>query len=122
MRYTDFLRIYEGAKTYTDFDMYVAERGWQDWMNSLSDEKIIKYLTTIYSLAKGDNRERRETLCSSRSKMSQLFHIPVRTLEAWETSNESGAREMRSYLEAFYAFAIFTEMIEERENDSTEQD
>ena len=58
MKFELFSRLYDEAMQYKDADMFVAERGWQDWMDeyaSRSDANAVSdILFAIHDLAHMD--------------------------------------------------------------------
>lgn len=79
-----FTRLYEEAKSYNNLDMYIMERGWQEWMNALESGTVAEVLKYIYSIAKDGFPEllnHYETL----RKVSDRFGIPYSTLQRWKS-------------------------------------
>lgn len=79
-----FTRLYEEAKSYNNLDMYIMERGWQEWMNDLESGTVAEVLKYIYSIAKDGFPEllnHYETL----RKVSDRFGIPYSTLQRWKS-------------------------------------
>lgn len=107
MDYAVFSRLYEEGGEYSDFDMFLGERGWQEWMSEYSPEEITYLLETIYNLSKLDFVGMREVVGVSRAEMSRLYRIPLRTLESWEI----GTKETPFYRKGLYAYTIFNHML-----------
>lgn len=89
MNFTLFAQLYFEALDYNDFDMYVAERGWQEWMDEFEDEDgsglcIVNILEDIFGFAKMTLPEIRKKHNLSRAEACRIFRIPVRTFEDWE--------------------------------------
>lgn len=103
MNYQLFLRLYSEALSYNDIDMFTAERGWQDWMDNYTPEKVAKMLLSIYELATSTIKEIRENRKISRAKFARDFQIPIRTLEDWDANK----REAPAYVEILVKYAIF---------------
>lgn len=106
MKYKTFITLYGEAKEYTDVDMYIAERGWQEWMDDFckSDdaEVISDWLFAIYDLANKNWTERRKEMGISRAEMSRTYAIPIRTLEDWEAEKNKPT----IYTEALISYTI----------------
>lgn len=79
-----FARLYDEAKSYNNLDMYIMERGWQEWMDDLEAGTVAEVLKYIYSIAKDGFLEllsHYETL----RKVSDRFWIPYSTLQRWKS-------------------------------------
>lgn len=109
MRYGLFSRLYREAGEYSSLDMYIAERGWQEWMDDYGTEedtgKIVSILETIYQLYNMTLEEMRKKVCSSRAEFSRMYGIPVRTLEDWD----NGKSNINSYIKSLIAYTVFCE-------------
>lgn len=103
MNYKLFLRLYSEALEFSDIDYYIAERGWQEWMDQHDVESVIQILTSIYNLSKLDIGGLRNLLNMSRIEMSRAYGIPMRTLEHWD----AGTREPASYIKELIAYTVF---------------
>lgn len=103
MRYKLFLSLYSEALDYADADMYIAERGWQDWMSDYPEENLGTILQDIYFLANSDLKNVREEYGYSRAEFSRLFNIPLRSLENWD----AGYRKMPDYVKTLICYALF---------------
>ena len=101
MKYELFVTLYNEALDYSDVDMYIAERGWQDWMGGY--DNVGNILKTIYQLATSTLQENREMLGLSRAKFSRRYNIPVRTLENWD----AGTREAPEYVKILIDYTLF---------------
>lgn len=108
MKYELFVKLYEEAKEYSDVDMYIAERGWQEWMNQYGNEsdtnKISAILFQIYALANGNIAENRKgSGYPKRTGFSAAYHIPDSTIQKWEY----GSREMTGYDKCLLDYTFF---------------
>lgn len=103
MIYKLFLTLYSEALGYTDVDMFIGERGWQDWMDDYPTEKLRSLMQEIYFLADADLKTIRERYGYSRAAFARLFNIPIRSLENWD----SGSRQMPDYLKILICYALF---------------
>lgn len=111
MKYKTFITLYGEAKEYTDAEMYVAERGWQDWMDEysktddtgvLNAEVLTDWLFAIHELANANWIEKRKKMGISRAEMSRTYDIPIRTLEDWEAEKNKPT----VYTEALISYTI----------------
>ena len=104
MKYELFIKLYLEAKEYNDMDIYIAERGWEDWMDECDTDKSIEYMDTVFKLAKMNLREMREEILKiSRNEMSRKYMIPSRTLQDWEYGNNAPT----NYVESALVYCIF---------------
>lgn len=114
VKYALFAKLYFEALDYTDPDMFVAERGWQDWMDAIEDpDKIVFVLRSIYDFAKLSLQEIRESYHLSRAAFCRLFNIPIRTVEDWEAKRN----KMPIYTKLLICFALITEFMPEDGNE-----
>lgn len=123
MQYNLFSRLYKEASQYNDIDVYVAERGWQEWMEEYSTEdknenietdNIVKILYKVYELYNSSIREMRESIGLSRDRFSSIYNIPGRTLQDWEYSKN----KMPEYTKCLIAYTIFQEeLFDDQEQD-----
>lgn len=99
-----FARLYDEAKSYNNLDMYIMERGWQEWMNDLEPGTVAEVLKNIYSIAKDGFPEllsHYETL----RKVSNRFGIPYSTLQRWK----SGITDVPEYTLVMMAYITIIE-------------
>ena len=82
MKYELFVKLYGEALEYVDVDLYIAERGWQDWMDDFENPGQI--LKSIYNLASMSVKDMRESKGFSRASFSRAYKIPLRSLENWD--------------------------------------
>jgi len=87
MKYSLFGGLFQEAKNYGDVDMYIAERGWQEWMDDYGADKIADILSTIYKLAHSSVKEMRESEGLSRAEFCRIYLKKVRTVEEWDSGN-----------------------------------
>lgn len=103
MTYKLFLSLYSEALDYADVDMFIGERGWQDWMDDYPTEELATLMQEIYFLTNSDLKTIREKYGYSRAAFSRLFNIPIRSLEDWDASR----RKMPDYVKALICYALF---------------
>lgn len=88
MKYELFVTLYKEALEYDSEEFYIAERGWQEWMDQFDDvDKVSYILKRIFFFASHDLREVREERKLSRAKFSRSYAIPLRSVEDWEYGN-----------------------------------
>lgn len=101
MTYELFTQLYSEALEYSDVDMYIAERGWQDWMEAFDNHGNI--LKDIYTLANSSLKEIRESHGYTRAAFAKEYNIPIRTLEDWESEK----RTAPIYVSILIAYTFF---------------
>lgn len=114
MNYSQFSILYDEACTYDDFDMFVAERGWQEWMDKYVSQNedsedttvIVNVLTKIYDFAKGDIRSIRKSTGKSMKAFAKLYDIPERTLQDWEY----GKNRMPEYTKKLIVYTMIEDV------------
>lgn len=114
INYEIFLRLLEESREYEHFEMYISERGWQEWMNYFENnpELITKILDIVFRMGKSNIQTGRKAIgISSRAEMSRKYKIPLRTLENWEL-NENDAP---IYTTSLILYTFFLEMLNEEE-------
>lgn len=105
INYSTFVKLYNEAEREKSLDMYVAERGWQDWMGENDASEIAVFLEAIHTIARSDVIELRKMLGTSQIEMIRTFNIPRRTLQSWE----SGEREMPEHVRKLLSYAVIME-------------
>ena len=105
MKYELFNQLYIEALEQSDLECYIAERGWQDWMESYDVQKIADILSTIHKLANSTLAESRDV---SRAEFARRFGIPLRTLEDWDRNQHLP----RDYVIKFIKYIIFMDNYE----------
>lgn len=112
MTFTDFRRLYSEAMEANDIEMYIAERGWQDWMDD--DNNPADTLTSIYSMANGGINDIIATSKLSKAAFYRTFAIPERSLFNWVCDN----RPAPPYILLLLAYAALNIRWEARHNDT----
>lgn len=88
-----FSTLFIEAEQYDNIDMYIAERGWQDWMNEYSNgtdvDRLSLVLSNIYNLAKMEIKEIRAFENLSQPKFCAIYRVKIRTLQDWEYGNSA---------------------------------
>ncbi len=101
MKYELFVTLYNEALEYSDVELYIAERGWQEWMEDL--ENVGDVLKGIYDLANSKLVDNRQSIAPSRAEFSRMYDIPLRTLENWD----SGKTESPLYVKMLIDYSIY---------------
>lgn len=106
MEFNLFNQLYSEAIESPSLELYVGERGWQEWMDGYDAKEIADILSTIYSLA---NSTLAESRVCSRAEFARKFGIPIRTIEDWD----SGKRIAPLYVKKLIDYAIFSEGVKD---------
>jgi len=101
MKFKLFRALYSEALEYDDFDLFVAERGYQDWMDNY--ENVAEVLEAIYELAHFTIKQTREKRNISQAAFGRIFTVPVRTLQNWD----AGIRTPPTYIKLLLDYAVF---------------
>ena len=104
--YKTFIRLYGEALEYENLDLYLYERGWQDWMDSFEPDEVVEILNSIYRIARESLKDTRERSGYSRAEFSRAYNIPIRTLENWDKLNNSP-----EYTEQLIKYSLFVEEV-----------
>lgn len=103
MRFELFKELYDEALEITSLELFIAERGWQDWMGDYHPDEVVTLLSRIYQLANNPLKDTREV---SRAEFSRQYGIPVRTLQDWDLGNRSAPE----YVKVLIDFAQFSKV------------
>lgn len=111
MKFNEFRTHYNDAIETSTLELYIAEPGWESWMDNLDVDTIVKTMTTIYELSRANMEitELRKIVGFSRAEFSRLLGIPLRTLENWD----SGVRSINDYTFYMIAYILFNKMMED---------
>lgn len=104
MDYSTFARLYSEAMESDSLDLYIGERGFQEWMNNFRIDQVGDILKTIFFLSKASLKEIREKYGYSRLALSRKYYIPARTLQEWENGNRTAPPYVTTML--YYTFFL----------------
>lgn len=118
--YVTFSRLYDEVCDYSDEEMFIAERDWQDWMDPFSAEENVNILHTIFLIGRMNFEDLRNTMNMSQTEMAKKYNISVRTIQNWDSER----RNPPDYVIKLLAYTIFLYQInrEGNKDDSSEQD
>ena len=103
MKFNLFKQLYsEALEEDTTLELFIAERGWQEWMEEYSADDVVNILTNIYYLA---NNPLKDTRKVSRAEFSRQYNIPNRNLQ----DGELGNRTPPIYVKMLIDFAQFNQ-------------
>lgn len=100
MKFSLFKELYSEALENITLEYFIAERGWQDWMDEYEADEVAEVLTHIYQLANNPLKDTRQV---SRAEFSRRYNIPIRTLQDWDLGN----RNAPEYVKMLIDFAQF---------------
>ena len=100
MKFGLFKELYDEALEIASLELFIAERGWQDWMENYTPDEVAELLSRIYYLA---NNPLKDTRKVSRAEFSRQYGIPVRTLQDWDLGVSSSPK----YVKLLIDFAQF---------------
>lgn len=103
MKFDLFKQLYsEALEENLTQELFLAERGWQEWMEEYEPQEIADILTKIYTLA---NNPIKDTRSVSRAEFARQYNIPARTLQDWDLGN----RTPPIYVKMLIDFAQFNQ-------------
>ena len=102
-----FSQLYREAADYTNEDMYLAERGWQEWMYEIDSAgvDIGKLLLDIWELSRMDIVQFRKRAGLTQVAFAERYHVPYRTLQTWE-GNGTARHEPAKYIKMMIAYTL----------------
>ena len=118
LNFITYANLYEECEMYIGdnaLEMYVHERGWQEWMEGNEPDEIVFMLETIYGISKMDYKALRERMgINVRAQMARDYRIKLRTLEDWE----SGRGNPPEHVKLLLSYTVFMHLINEEERGS----
>lgn len=109
MTYNDFRSIWFSALDYAadQRDLYIAERGWQTWMEEYGDDSqgIIDALDMIYAMAHGGCKAIRSFTGLTQQAFGDAYGIPRRSVQNWEKDWSDAPL----YVTTMLGFAVFSQ-------------
>lgn len=103
MTYNVFRQLLSEANEYNDFDLYIAERGWQEWMAEYADDdgngyNILHILETIYSLKDNPIKKLLSITGLSQQRFATAYGIPTRSIENWSGQQRTAPQYVTTML------------------------
>ena len=121
MTFKTFKKLYSEALEYKNLDLYIMERGWQEWMNDIvpddesgafvTADKVFEVLKKIYHLANSENKwSALSGEFRSREEIVNMFGIPIRTVQNWDI----GQRAPNDYLIILMTYTLINDICESK--------
>lgn len=81
----DFRKHYIDAMEAKNEEIFIAEPGWEEWMDRYNVDTVVSILRIIYKLSEAgkDVTELRKIYGVSRAEFSRMLGIPLRTIDNW---------------------------------------
>lgn len=105
MTYTQFREIVLSLPDCSDLDHFIAERGWQSWMEGYDAERIVAILTAVWAMRDNPIKGIKKAAKHTNESLSLAYGIPRRTVEDWAR----GVRECPSYTSTMLAYCVFAD-------------
>lgn len=86
-----FYNLVLDAQEAKSCEMFIAEPGWQDWMEEYGKDtnKLVSDMESIWQAVKMPFSELRAVSGLSQAAFGKRFCIPRRTIEDWESGNRT---------------------------------
>ena len=104
INFDTYRTLYGEAKTYDDIEMYIMERGWQDWMDDMDADQIADLLRRIYTISRDGIGGMLETEGIKLTVLCRRYCIPYDSAQKWR----SGERHAPDYLMLLLGWAIIS--------------
>lgn len=115
MTYTQFREIVLSLGDYPDqseqsLELFIHERGWQEWMDGYYDEsgktdRITPILQAIWQMRDNPIKGIKKATKHTNESLSLTYGIPRRTVEDWAR----GVRECPAYTSTMLAYCVFAD-------------
>lgn len=109
MKYRDFRNIYLSLDDCDSEEMFIAERGWQDWMKEYADDEsggnITNILHNVWCMKGNIVKGLKSVFGLTQRKISEEYGIPIRTIEQWS----SGLKKIPLGKACMLAYCVFTD-------------
>lgn len=105
MTYSQFREITLSLYDCTDLDHFIAERGWQEWMDDYDTDRIVEILTSVWGMRENPIKGIKAAAELTNAKLSAQYGIPLRTVEEWAR----GAMKCPDYTSTMLAYCVFAD-------------
>lgn len=106
INFDTYRRLYGEAKEYDNIDMYIMERGWQDWMDDMSADEITKLLRAVYSIGRDGFKSMVEISGTKLAEFCRRYLLPYRSAQNWL----NGEREAPEYTMLLLGYAVLSDI------------
>lgn len=105
MTYIQFREIVISLQDCKDLDHFIAERGWQDWMDGCDSDRTVEILTAVWELRDNPIKGIKAVTKLTNAKLSEQYGISIRTVEDWAR----GVRQCPDYTSTMLAYCVFAD-------------
>lgn len=118
MDFKTYRELYLQAGDYKDFDLYVMERGWQDWMEEYAEEdnnadRIVAVMDFIYKAYRCNAKELCKLAGIKMTTLTELIGVNYRTVQRWA----SGEIDFPAHIKLLTSYALFTMIFDKKEDE-----
>lgn len=105
-----YKQLYGEAKEYDNIDMYIMERGWQDWMDDMTADDIADLLRNIYTISRDGIKGLLSITGDNLTVFCRKYVIKYRTAQNWLSGNRDAKREAPEYTLMLLGFAVLSDI------------
>lgn len=118
MDFKTYRDLYLQAGDYKDFDLYVAERGWQGWMEEYASDddnadRIVAAMAFIYKAYRCNAKELCKIAGIKMTTYTELVGVNYRTVQRWA----SGEIDFPAHIKLLSSYALFTMIFDKKEDE-----
>ena len=118
MDFKTYRELYLQAGDYKDFDIYVMDRGWQDWMEEYTEEdnnadRIVAVMDFIYKAYRCNAKELCKLAGIKMTTLTELVGVNYRTVQRWA----SGEIDFPAHIKLLTSYALFTMIFDKKEDE-----
>lgn len=106
IRFKTYKQLYSEAKEYNNIDMYIMERGWQDWMDDMSVDEIADLLRNIHTITHEGIKGILDITGDKITVFCHKYATKYRTVQKWL----SGEREAPEYTIMLLGYAVLSDI------------
>ncbi len=83
INFDTYRALYAEAREYTNIDMYIMERGWQDWMDGMDADQIADLLRDIHAISRGGFSAAVKIEGLKLTAFCKRYCLPYSTAQKW---------------------------------------
>ena len=76
--------LYAEAREHDSIDMYIMERGWQDWMGGMDADHIADILRNVYNISRSGISGMLEVDGTTLTEFSKRYYVSYNTTMKWK--------------------------------------